>query len=169
MTIVLPPLRDRTEDLPALVSHFLAMYNQEFARQIAGVAPEVVALFRRYPWPGNIRELVNLIERAVILCPTETIRVTDLPVAFQNFARENPESPPTERRVDTTADTPRELWQSRKRAKDQATTELELKLVSGAVERNKGNIAKAARELGVSRAQLYRLMDRHGMREKQDA
>jgi DNA-binding NtrC family response regulator/tetratricopeptide (TPR) repeat protein len=162
MTIVLPPLRDRTEDLPALVSHFLAMYNQEFARQTAGVAPEVMALFRRYPWPGNIRELGNLIERAVILCPTETIRVTDLPVAFQNFARENPEPVPTESR----ADTPRELWQSRKRAKDQATTELERKLVSSAVERNKGNITKAARELGVSRAQLYRLMDRHRLRDK---
>ena len=169
MTIVLPPLRNRTEDLPALVSHFLAMYNQEFARQTAGVAPEVMALFRRYPWPGNIRELGNLIERAVILCPTETIRVTDLPVAFQNFARDNPEPLPTETRVDTAPDTPRELWQSRKRAKDQATTELERKLVSGAVERNKGNVARAARELGVSRAQLYRLMDRHGLRDKPEA
>jgi transcriptional regulator with GAF, ATPase, and Fis domain len=165
MTIVLPGLRDRAEDLPVLVSHFLAKYNQEFARQTAGVAPEVMALFRRYPWPGNVRELENLIERAVILCPTETIRVTDLPVAFQNFARENPEPVPTESR----ADTPRELWQSRKRAKDQATTELERKLVSSAVERNKGNVTKAARELGVSRAQLYRLMDRHGLSGEPDA
>jgi two-component system response regulator AtoC len=169
MTIVLPPLRNRTEDLPALVSHFLAQYNQEFTRQTTGVAPEVMALFRRYAWPGNIRELVNLIERAVILCPTETIRVTDLPVAFQNFARENPEPLPTESRVDAAADTPRELWQSRKRVKDQATTELERKLVSSAVERNKGNVARAARELGVSRAQLYRLMDRHELRNKPDA
>lgn len=169
MTIVLPPLRDRTEDLPALVSHFLAQYNQEFGRQTAGVAPEAMALFRRYPWPGNVRELEHLVERAVILCPTETIHLTDLPVAFQDFARENPEPVRTESRVGAAPGTPRELWQTRRQAKDQAATELERKLVADAIEQNQGNVARAAREIGISRAQLYRLMDRYGLRNKPDA
>jgi len=170
MTIVLPPLRKRREDLPLLVSHFLQKYNQEFGRQTGGVASDVMALFQCHPWPGNVRELENLIERAVILCSTETIRIADLPVTFQDFARENPEPLPAESRVEpASAGSPRELWQLRKRARDQATVELELKLVSGAIERSRGNVAKAARELGVSRAQLYRLMDRHGLRKKQPA
>jgi two-component system nitrogen regulation response regulator NtrX len=167
MTIALPPLRERREDLPALVSHFLQHFNQEFGRQVAGVSPDVMALFRRYPWPGNVRELVNLMERAVILCPTETINVTDLPVAFQTFAQENPEPPAPaaeEPGGGGPGDRPQDLWRLRKLKRDEATGELEHKLIMDALARNKGNIAKTARELDVSRAQLYRLMDRHGLR-----
>ena len=89
MTIPLPPLRERLEDIPLLVEHFLLKYNQEFGRHTTGISPEVAEVFRRYPWQGNVRELVNVLERAVILCPTETVQVTDLPVPLQDFAREH--------------------------------------------------------------------------------
>jgi len=172
MTIALPPLRERLEDMPLLVNHFLQKYNQEFGRHTTGISPEVAEVFRRYPWQGNVRELVNVLERAVILCPTETIQVSDLPVPLQDFAREHvgklPAEAPAGRGHDAEScpQSPGELWRLRKRTRDHAALELEQKLVADALERCQGNVAKAAREVGVSRVQFYRLMERHGLRRR---
>jgi transcriptional regulator with GAF, ATPase, and Fis domain len=166
MTILLPPLRERRDDLPTLVSHYVQKCNQEFGRQTAGVSPEVMEVFRHYPWPGNVRELVNLIERAVILCPGETIQVTDLPVPLQEFAREHVPAAPAVEPTPPAASTASELWSRRKRTRDEAAKELEQKLIADALERSQGNVAKAAREVGVSRVQFYRLLDRYGMRKR---
>jgi formate hydrogenlyase transcriptional activator len=65
--VLLPPLRDRREDIPALVAHFVEIYGRRMRRQIDHIAPETISALSSYPWPGNIRELQNLIERAVIL------------------------------------------------------------------------------------------------------
>lgn len=170
MTIALPPLRERLEDLPLLVEHFLQKDNQEFGRQTTGISPEVAEVFRRYPWQGNVRELVNVLERAVILCPTETIQVSDLPVPLQDFAREHVGKLPDEAKAGTGRDAESapqstgDLWRLRKHTRDRAALELEQKLVTDALERCQGNVAKAAREVGVSRVQFYRLLDRHGLR-----
>ncbi len=88
--VALPPLRDRVEDIRPLVSHFIEKYKGERQSEvrITGISPEVERLFFEYPWPGNVRELENVIERAVILCPRETIDVSDLPKAFRESAHE---------------------------------------------------------------------------------
>jgi DNA-binding NtrC family response regulator len=65
--VLLPPLRDRPEDIPALVSHFAEIYGRRMSRPIEHIPPTTMSAFTSYPWPGNIRELQNLIERAVIL------------------------------------------------------------------------------------------------------
>jgi two-component system NtrC family response regulator len=84
--IDLPPLRERKEDLRLLVSHFIKKYAPErkSGAAVKGVAPEVGRLLDTHRWPGNIRELENLIERAMILCPGDTIRVEDLPGEFRD-------------------------------------------------------------------------------------
>ena len=81
--IVLPPLRDRQEDVPALAQHFLARYAAETKRPVRRITAEAMDLLTRYHWPGNVRELANTIERAVVLCAGETITAADLalPVA----------------------------------------------------------------------------------------
>ncbi|MGD8263917.1 MAG: sigma-54 dependent transcriptional regulator [Desulfobacterales bacterium] len=84
--VVLPPLKDRKEDIHLLVDHFLNKYASErkTAVPVKGVDQEVDRLFYEYSWPGNVRELENLIERMMILCPNDVIRVTDLPQGFKD-------------------------------------------------------------------------------------
>ncbi|MGD9280077.1 MAG: sigma-54 dependent transcriptional regulator [Desulfobacterales bacterium] len=84
--IVLPPLKERQEDIPLLVDHFIKKYASErqSAAPVTGVDQEVDRLFFDYNWPGNIRELENVIERVMILCPGEIIRVSDLPKGFKD-------------------------------------------------------------------------------------
>jgi two-component system NtrC family response regulator len=84
--IVLPPLKERQEDIRILVNHFIKKYasERESAAPIIGVDQEVDRLFYDYSWPGNIRELENVIERVMILCPGEIIRVSDLPKGFKD-------------------------------------------------------------------------------------
>jgi DNA-binding NtrC family response regulator len=77
--IELPPLRERTEDIPLLVKHFLDIYNKENNKKISGVDDEVMKLMENYHWPGNIRELENLIERAVVLSRGDTVSIDNTP------------------------------------------------------------------------------------------
>jgi two-component system NtrC family response regulator len=84
VSITLPPLRERLEDIRPLVSHFLAKYSDErySGAPVTGIEREVERLFYEYDWPGNVRELENVIERAVVMSPEETIQVSDLPKDF---------------------------------------------------------------------------------------
>lgn len=75
----LPPLRERREDIPLLTQHFLARYSQETNRRFAGIEPAALETLCRCPWPGNVRQLQNAIERAVVLSRGDTIRLSDLP------------------------------------------------------------------------------------------
>lgn len=80
--IEVPPLRERVEDIPALASRLLAFYGRSHHRRFVGFSEDALAAFRGYPWPGNIRELRNVVERASILCPSDRIGVSDLPAAI---------------------------------------------------------------------------------------
>jgi len=81
--VVLPPLRERLEDLPALADFFLKRYGAKNRRGVMTLAPEALQAFRRYSWPGNIRELENVIERGVIVCQGNVLTPEDLPAALQ--------------------------------------------------------------------------------------
>ncbi len=83
ITIKLPPLRDRKEDIPPLVDHFVAKYGAENGRDVRGLTPEAMALLLDYSWPGNVRELENVIERAVVLASSPEIGVDLLPEVLQ--------------------------------------------------------------------------------------
>src|SRR5688500_6937395 len=71
MPITLPPLRERTGDIPLLVAYYVDRYNREIRKRVRGVTPEAMALLERYRWPGNVRELRNAIERAMLLMDRE--------------------------------------------------------------------------------------------------
>ena len=86
VTVNLPPLRSRREDIPALVEHFLEKYNRENGRDLSRVSRETLTTFLRYPWPGNVRELENMIERAVVLSKTDELTPDLLPLAIRMFA-----------------------------------------------------------------------------------
>jgi DNA-binding NtrC family response regulator len=78
--IHVPPLRERREDIPLLIDHFLAKYNKAFQRQVEGFTPAALGVLRQYHWPGNVRELENVIERLVAISPQSTLGVEDLPL-----------------------------------------------------------------------------------------
>jgi len=84
--ITLPPLRERLDDLPLLVEYFLKRYREKYHKRVQSLAPEVLTAFRRFDWPGNIRELENVLERGVILSTSETLTVDNLPPYIQREA-----------------------------------------------------------------------------------
>ena len=88
ITIELPPLRHRREDIPLLVSHFLSTYIEENDREVIGFSPDAVDALTHYSWPGNVRELENAVERAVVLSRGETIELDELPLALRVETRD---------------------------------------------------------------------------------
>jgi len=86
--IMLPPLRERLEDLPLLVNFFLKRFQEKCHCPAAALSPEALAAMRRYSWPGNVRELENTLERGIILCQEEVLDLAALPLPIQRLARE---------------------------------------------------------------------------------
>lgn len=88
VNIYLPPLRDRTEDIPLLIEHFIDLVNTKLKKNIKGVSPSVLELFMKYSWPGNIREFENVLERAILLAQGDILEVCDLPshIKTENYA-----------------------------------------------------------------------------------
>lgn len=130
----IPPLRERGDDIDLLTDHFLAMYARKYRKNAFRLLPETRQLLRRYTWPGNVRELQHTLERAVILCEDEIISPSDF--QFPQLA------------AGQTAIT-LNLDDNEKR------------LITEALEKYRGNISKAAQALGLTRAALYRRMEKH--------
>ncbi|MDX1979595.1 MAG: sigma 54-interacting transcriptional regulator [Bryobacteraceae bacterium] len=145
--IVVPPLRERPEDVLPLASHFMAIYNRKFNRAMEGLAPEAIRLLLAHSWPGNVRELKNAIERAMILEESDIIQATSLPPELSEqpeLASPQMHHPPSPGEGGLTFE------------------EHERKLLSWALNRSGGNQARAARMLGVSRDLLrYRMKKFH--------
>jgi len=89
VSVIIPPLRDRKEDIPALMEHFIKKYAEENKKAISGVAAEARDLLMRYAYPGNVRELENIIERAVVLAKRGTVTTADLPLHLQGAGNDD--------------------------------------------------------------------------------
>lgn len=141
--IHLPPLRERSEDLSKLVQAFLKSYAGKHGRKLSSISPPALALLREYEFPGNVRELANTIERAVIVSTGKVIEVSDLPEAIRLAV---------------------EL--QRRREKPQSLAQVEAQYVAETLAVTKGNKTATARILGISRKNLYerlaRLKEGHG-------
>src|SRR5205807_1300397 len=105
--VTLPPLRERREDIPSLINHFLRRFNKRFHRDVRGVAPEALAALSAYTFPGNVRELENLIERAFAMGAREQIALNDLPSLSKTPMASTPVTSPES--VPALADVEREL------------------------------------------------------------
>ncbi|MEZ4415525.1 MAG: sigma-54 dependent transcriptional regulator [Gemmatimonadota bacterium] len=147
--IHIPPLRDRTEDVPALVAHFLDRFSRTLGRKVEGASRDAMSLLQSYGWPGNVRELRNLLERVVLLGKSGTVEVDDLPpeMRFRGMARARRTAVHgftlPEEGVDLEA--------------------VERSLVAQALERAAGNQSAAARLLGISRYALRYRMQKFGL------
>jgi len=147
--LVLPPLRDRPADIPLLLDHFVTKFNRKLGRRVRAVAEDAVARLRRYPWPGNIRELENLMERVILLLDGEVVQVDDLPGEIDGQG------------ADT--DLPGE-GESLRDVVRVHTQELERDLIRRALEATGWNVTHAAQRLGLSRKGLQLKLRDYGLK-----
>jgi len=148
LAISLPPLRERMEDVPLLVDHFLLKYGQELGREGVGCSPEVTRILLRYPWPGNVRELENCIHRSLLLCEGDLLEPECLPESVRG-AEEG-------RGGDGAIPPPADGSLSIKRLSEQ----LEREMIRKALEKTSGNRTRAARLLEIShRSLLYKIKE----------
>jgi DNA-binding NtrC family response regulator len=135
--IVLPPLRDRLEDIQHLAEGFLRELNQRYRKQVQGIRPDAIAALKAYPWPGNVRELRHVMERAVLLTRSDVIQPSDLGIR------------------DTSTRAPQ--------LEEMDLDTAELYLINRALARHNGNALLAAKDLGLSRSAFYRRLQKHGI------
>ena len=154
----LPPLRDRTEDFALLVEHLL--HTASFDHSVRGIAPDVEQLFRAYHWPGNVRELRNTLLRAIPFCEGDLIDMQALPEALLEAPMASGD--PEEEEVDALPLPASDL--SLREAKDRLIQAFERRYLEDLLERCDGNLSKAARDAGVDRKTISRMLKRHGIR-----
>jgi Nif-specific regulatory protein len=147
VSITMPPLRERREDIPLLASHFAARHGRDIRGRESGISPAARALLVRYDWPGNVRELSNAIERAVVLGADDTLRPEDLPEALLETA------PAAEGSTTRFHD---------------ALNDLKRRLIVEAVRESGGTITRAAERLGLHPNHLHRLITALGLREEME-
>ncbi len=151
--IDIPPLRERTEDIPHLARTFLAKLNADLMKDIREIHPAVIAAMTSYAWPGNIREMENLIERAYIL---ETASL----LTPESFPEELFKTEGSGGRAPVHADC--SLAEARRKAMD----DFERRFIKELIARNKGKINASAQSAGISARQLHKLMLKHGVRKE---
>jgi two-component system NtrC family response regulator len=145
VTIALPPLRERKEDLPALIDHYMDKFIRENGKAILGMTAEARDLLLKYDYPGNVRELVNILERAVVIAREDYITVADLP-----FKSDSPVQTPAQKKTGSLRE---------------SLEELEMHLISEAMARTADNQTRAAEILGMSERMLRYKLKKYGLKD----
>ncbi|MGD1148558.1 MAG: sigma-54 dependent transcriptional regulator [Thermoanaerobaculaceae bacterium] len=143
VTIALPPLRQRVEDIPILVGHFVERFNRDLGRHIRGISPQLMAVLRSHPWPGNVRELRNVVENMVLFCRSDELTLTELPPEYRELRPLDVPNPAGE-------------WAPR------AMAEIEKEAILRTLELTKGHRAKAAQLLDIGLRTLQRKLKEYG-------
>ena len=143
--IHLPPLRERSEDIPLLIRYFLDLYSDQFNKPLKGVSRQVQKLFQQYRWPGNVRELENVLERASMLCKKDFIDIGDLPKYLQDYVPSTQEIPFVDKERLSTLN------------------ELEKEYILYLLKTTKNNLRKTAKILNVSRTTLYNKLRKYSI------
>jgi PAS domain S-box-containing protein len=138
--IVLPPLRERTGDIPLLVNHFREKFNREMGKHITGMSPQCLTALSQYPFPGNIRELQNMMEHAFVCCDEDTIQFEHLPADLQRYVGEHRE------------------W-----TVSESLDALERQAICRSLEKSEWRLKEASQQLGIGRSTLWRKMKQFGI------
>ena len=146
VSLEIPPLSERREDIPLLAQHFLGMFSAKNNKEIKGFTPGAMDRLIRYDWPGNVRELMNAVERGVVLTRTDYLDVQDFAIA-QNGSRPPAEAVPM----------------SDGNEKDLPLEAVEKAAVLRMLEATDGNKSEAARRLGITRKTLHKKLKKYGV------
>jgi two-component system response regulator AtoC/two-component system nitrogen regulation response regulator NtrX len=150
--IVIPPLRERREDIPVLVDHYIREFSSRHNKVVEGIAPDALKQIMEFHWPGNVRQLVNILERAVVLASHPTLRIEDLPEDL------NLRSSFNEGFLDELMQLPF------KQAKERITTHFMKEYLTRKLRDNQNNISHTAAELGIHRQSLQMMLRRLGIK-----
>ena len=153
--INIPPLRERKEDLPLLASHFLRKFSVLFGKKVRLLEDEAMALLKEYAFPGNVRELENIIERAVVLCETDVITKADLELRLEE---EEMYHSPAEIPMTLEA-----LKEAKRQVREQAVEPIERAFVVNALKKNNWNVSRAAEQTGMLRPNFHALLKKLGI------
>ena len=174
--IHLPALRERRQDIPLLVDHFIARFNERLKKQITGIEPAAVERLVAHGWPGNIRELENVIERTILFCEGPRICLEDLPADLGGGTLRPSQSdlpvvvsalPPPTSPPPSAAPPVGEEVGSLKEAVRVETERVERDLIQRALDETGGNVTQAARKLQISRKSLQTKMKELGLRDRE--
>lgn len=151
--IIMPPLRDRKDDISLLAQYFLEKYNKLNQKEIKGIAPEALEVLKTRDWPGNIRELENVLERGVILSRGDILQISDL------FPEDQPTSFPFRIQEDI-------FMSPFKEAKEHIINNFHIEYIRRVLAKHGGNVSLAAKECGLKRPYLHRLMRENDIKSK---
>jgi len=146
VVITLPPLRERAEDIPLLIQHFLKTFARENQKAIDGITPDALKILTEYAWPGNVRELRNVVERMVVLARGNKLTARDIPPALKDDSAGRRASRPDQ---------------------ELSLEEAEKQMILRALRTHAGNRTKAAEQLGISRRTLHRKLNAYGLRNQE--
>jgi DNA-binding NtrC family response regulator len=171
--IVIPPLRDRHEDIPALGRHFIERFAAEEHKAVAGLSPEAADLLERFEWPGNVRQLENTIFRAVVLCDGTSLDVCDFPQIAaamgvearvrRVFAEAPAHAPLPGRAPAQTMTSPYVFTAVDGNGHMRKLEDIESEMIRLAISRYDGHMSEVARRLGIGRSTLYRKLKELGL------
>jgi DNA-binding NtrC family response regulator len=176
--ISLPALRERQQDIPLLVDHFIAKFNERLKKAVGGISPEALDALVRYPFPGNIRELENILERAVLLTDSAVLGLSDLPANLIGATTQGPSAPAMSAAPvnggsggASTPSVPGSVFvsapaSSLKEIVRQETERVEREMIRKALDQTSGNVTQAARHLRISRKSLQTKMKELGLRDR---
>lgn len=151
----LPPLRERKGDLPLLIFYFLNKFAEAVGREVRGLAPDAMALLEEYNFPGNVRELENIIERAIVLSESDIISRANLELKTDEVERY--------RDADFVPQSLEELKETKRHIRERAVEPIEKAFVIAALKRNNWNVSQAAEETGMLRPNFHALLKKLGI------
>jgi two-component system response regulator AtoC len=154
ITILMPPLRDRVEDIPVLINYFLQKFNKKLGKRVMRVSPDAMEIFMNYPWPGNVRELENMMERLITFCDDDVLKAIALPDEVKSKASEVQEE---QRQAKTL------IAKTYKDAKSDILERFTVEYVEALLQECDGKITRAANRSGMDRGCFYRLMKKYGI------
>jgi DNA-binding NtrC family response regulator len=156
--ILLPPLRERKADILPIAEHFLRYYSRQMNKMIRGIGPDGVRRLADYDWPGNVRQLRNVIERAVILCEGERLTLEDLDLPETTTSDKEVEHPPPRTKDD--------LKRLKKAIRRTSVDEVERSFLLQALSQNDWNVTRASKATGLQRTNFQNLLRKHGISAK---
>jgi transcriptional regulator with PAS, ATPase and Fis domain len=151
--IILPALKERKMDILPIAYHFLNQFNQKMGKRITGFDEETVNRLTEYDWPGNVRQLRNMIERAAILCETDKISLNDLPLLG--------ELDDIDQLLENIPSTNEELKRIKKEIRQKAVRKVEKNFILNALVKNNWNVTQAAKSVGLQRSNFHNLMKKY--------
>jgi two-component system response regulator AtoC len=174
--LAIPPLRQRSDDIPLLVDHIITKFNERLKKKVRGISDEAMRVLKLHSWPGNIRELENVLERTILFCTGDLIEVDDLPADLRAGEDEPPARSVTqEMTIPAAAAAAAALAEGRESTGSTSlkamvraeTSRIERELIARALDETGGNVTQAAKLLKISRKSLQMKMKEFGLRDRE--